>query len=81
MTERPNNKEILFKPNIDGINRNQWKLMIYTFLKKVFVTGTFRYMDAVVYYTGSVVHSTEEVNALLYLLPQGRGAPNCSLRK
>ncbi len=27
------NKEILLKPKaIDGINRNQWKLMIHTFL-------------------------------------------------
>ena len=44
------NKEMLLKPKV--INCNQWKSMIHTFLQKVFVTGTFRYTDAVVYYTG-----------------------------
>ncbi len=49
------NKEMLLKPKvIDGINCNRWKSMIHTFLYKVFVTGTFRYTDAVVYYTGCV---------------------------
>ncbi len=54
MTERPiyNKENMLLKPKvIDGINCNQWKSMIHTFLQKVFVAGTFRYTDAVVYYT------------------------------
>ncbi len=45
--------------------------MIHTFLYKVFVTGTFRYTDAVVYYTGNIVvlkhRYTMYVLRLLYI--------------